>query len=80
MSQNINWPIDSPPFCPGLYDLRIARLNTYYNMKAISLHYSIGLSDGDRDLHRHVWKFNTIDGPTTPVSQDVILGGLSIGQ
>jgi len=26
---------------PGLHDLRIACLNTYYNMKAISLHYSI---------------------------------------
>jgi len=31
----------NPPFCPGLRDLRIARLNTYYNMKAISLHYII---------------------------------------
>jgi len=25
-------------------------------------------------------EFNTIDGPTKPVSQDVILGGLSIGK
>jgi len=39
---NINyWPIDRPPSCPGLHDLRIACLNTYYNMKAISLHYNI---------------------------------------
>ena len=30
-----------PPFCPGLHDLHIACLNTYYNMKAISLHYNI---------------------------------------
>ena len=36
-----NWPIDSPPFCPGLHDLRIDCLNTYYKMKAISLHYNI---------------------------------------
>jgi len=36
-----NWPIDSPPSYPGLHDLRIACLNTYYNMKAISLHYNI---------------------------------------
>jgi len=36
-----NWPIDSPPFCPGLHDLRIDCLNTYYNIKAISLHYTI---------------------------------------
>jgi len=36
-----NWPIDSPSSCPGLHDLRIASLNTYYNMKAISLHYDI---------------------------------------
>jgi len=36
-----NWPIDSPPLCPGLHGLRIASLNTYYNMKAISLHYNI---------------------------------------
>jgi len=36
-----NWPIDSPPSCPDLYDLRIDCLNTYYNMKAISLHYNI---------------------------------------
>ena len=33
--------IDSPPSCPGLHDLRIACLNTYYNMKAISFHYNI---------------------------------------
>ena len=26
---------------PGLHDLRIACLTTYYNMKAISLHYNI---------------------------------------
>ena len=36
-----NWPIDSPPSCPGIHDLRIAYLNTYHNMKAISLHYNI---------------------------------------
>ena len=36
-----NWPIHSPPFCPGLHGLCIACLNTYYNMKAISLHYNI---------------------------------------
>jgi len=35
------WPIDSPPYCPDLYDLRIACLHTFYNMKAISLHYNI---------------------------------------
>jgi len=34
-------PIDSPPFYPGIHDLRIAYLNTYYNMKAIALHYNI---------------------------------------
>jgi len=34
-------PIDSLPSCPGLHDLRIACLKTYYNMKAISLHYNI---------------------------------------
>ena len=31
----------APTFCPGLHDLRIACLNTYYNMKAISLQYNI---------------------------------------
>jgi len=36
-----NWPIDSPPSCPGLHGLRIACLNTYYNMKAIALHYNM---------------------------------------
>ena len=36
-----NWPIDSPPSCLGSHDLRIACLNTYYNMKAISPHYNI---------------------------------------
>jgi len=29
------------PSCPGLHDLRIACLNTYYNIKAIPLHYNI---------------------------------------
>ena len=80
-----NWPIDNPPSCPGLHDLRIACLNTYYNMKAISFHYNItkpiiGLGDGDSDLHRYDWQVNTIDGPTKLVRQDAILGGLSIGQ
>jgi len=37
----LNWPIDSPPDCTGLYDLRIACPNTYYNLKAISLQYNI---------------------------------------
>ena len=36
-----NCPIDSPPFCPGFHDLRIACLDTYYNMKAISIYYNI---------------------------------------
>jgi len=34
-----NWPINSPTSCPGLYDLRF--LNTYYNMKATTLHFNI---------------------------------------
>jgi len=75
--------IDSPPSCPGLHDLRIACLNTYFNIKAISLHCHwpiIGLGDGDSDLHRNDWQVNTIDCPTKLVRQDAILGALSIGQ
>jgi len=41
MSRPDNSPIDSPPSCPGLHDLRVASLNTYYNIKTISLHYNI---------------------------------------
>ena len=37
----VNWPMVSPPSCPGLRDLCIACLNTYYNMKTIVLHYNI---------------------------------------
>ena len=82
----VYWPIDSQPSCPGLHDLRIASLNTLYNMKAISLHYNITdqlsdyIGDGDSDLHRHDWQVNTIVGPTKLVRQDAIVGGLSIGQ
>ena len=41
INEILNWPIDSPPSCPALHDLRIACLNTYYNVKAISLRYNI---------------------------------------
>ena len=81
-----NWPFDSPLSCSGLHDLRIAFLNTYYNMTAISLHYNITdltyylLGDGDSNLLRHDWQVNTIDGPTKLVHQDAILGGVSMGQ
>jgi len=37
----VNWPIDSPQFCPAHHDLPITCLNTDYNMKAISRHYNI---------------------------------------
>jgi len=36
-----SWPIDSLSSCPVLHDLRIAGLNVYDNMKAISLYYNI---------------------------------------
>jgi len=32
----VNWPIDSLPFCPCLHDLRIACLKTYYKMSHIT--------------------------------------------
>ena len=35
------WSIDCPSSCPGLHDLRIACLNTYYNMEAILLYNDI---------------------------------------
>jgi len=74
-----NLPIDSPPFCPGLHDLRIACLNTYNKMKAIALHYNI-IGDCDIALHWHDWQVNTIDGPTKLVRQNNFLCELSIGK
>jgi len=77
------WPIDSPPSFPGLHDLRIACLNTYYNMKAISINYNITeqVLDNVMVIAIYIGMIDMwIEYMARQSCQDAILGGLSIGQ